>query len=69
MYIGGCLMAFTFNPLWKTLINKNMNKENLRKLINASPGTIAKLSKKIVLLLNSSKLLTDEMFKELVYEA
>lgn len=30
---------------------------------------IAKLSEKIVLLLNSSKLLTDEMFKELVYEA
>lgn len=38
-------MSFTFDPLWKTLIDKKMNKEDLKKLTNISPSTIAKMSK------------------------
>ena len=35
-------MAITYTPLWKTLLDKNMNKEDLRKLTNISPSTMAK---------------------------
>lgn len=38
-------MSITYNPLWKTLIDKNMNKEDLRRLTNISPSTMAKMSK------------------------
>lgn len=38
-------MAFTFNPLWKTLIDRNMTKEDLRLGIKTSPSTIAKMGK------------------------
>lgn len=39
------IMAFTFNPLWKTLIDRNMTKEDLRLGIKTSPSTIAKMGK------------------------
>lgn len=35
----------SYNPLWKTLIDKNMKKMDLVKLTNISNGTLAKLSK------------------------
>lgn len=38
-------MAIIYDPLWKTLINKNMNREDLKKLTNLSPSTMAKMSK------------------------
>lgn len=38
-------MGFLYNPLWKQLIDKKMNKEQLRKGINTSPATIAKMGK------------------------
>ncbi len=38
-------MAFNYNKLWKLLIDKNMNKTDLRKKISSTPSTIAKLSK------------------------
>lgn len=38
-------MPFSYNKLWKLLIDKNMNKVELRKLTGLSPNTIARLSK------------------------
>ncbi|MCO5384427.1 MAG: helix-turn-helix transcriptional regulator [Desulfitobacterium hafniense] len=36
---------FTFNPLWKLLIDKGMNREDLREALNLSPSTMAKMTK------------------------
>ena len=36
---------FNFKPLWKTLIDKEMNKTELAKEIGASPRTIATMAK------------------------
>ncbi len=38
-------MSFSFNPLWKLLIDKNMTRENLRVTLGFSPSTMAKMSK------------------------
>ena len=38
-------MAFSFNPLWKLLIDKGMTKEKLRVTLKLSPNTMAKMSK------------------------
>lgn len=38
-------MAFSYDKLWKTLIDKKMTKENFRILIKASPTTIAAMGK------------------------
>ena len=36
---------FSFNPLWKTLIDKNIKKTNLQEQIECSSTTIATLGK------------------------
>jgi len=36
---------FSYNNLWKLLIDKNMNKQDLRKLTGISSASIAKLGK------------------------
>lgn len=38
-------MAFSFNPLWKLLIDKGMTKDQLRKSIGISSSTLAKMRK------------------------
>lgn len=38
-------MRFCYNPLWKQLIDKEMNKAELRKLTGISSASIAKLGK------------------------
>lgn len=38
-------MIISYNKLWKLLIDKGMNKSDLRKQANLSSGTIAKLGK------------------------
>ena len=38
-------MALCYKKLWKLLIDKNMNKSELREAVKASPNTIAKLGK------------------------
>lgn len=38
-------MKIKYNGLWKILIDKNMNKNDLAKFTNISPSTIAKMSK------------------------
>ncbi len=38
-------MSFNFKPLWKKLIDEEMTKEDLRKILNLSPSTVAKMSK------------------------
>ncbi|MCY1713375.1 helix-turn-helix domain-containing protein [Caproiciproducens galactitolivorans] len=38
-------MPFSYNKLWKILIDQNMTKEELRNLIKASPTTIAAMGK------------------------
>ncbi len=38
-------MSFSFNPLWKQLIDKGYKKTDLRKLTGIGTGTLAKLGK------------------------
>ncbi len=38
-------MGISYNKLWKLLIDKDMNKTDLRSLAHLSSGTIAKLGK------------------------
>lgn len=38
-------MSVNYNKLWKLLIDKNMNKKDLRELAQISTGTMSKLSK------------------------
>ena len=38
-------MAVNYNKLWKLLIDKKMNKSELRESVKTSPNTIAKLGK------------------------
>ena len=38
-------MHFSYNNLWKLLIDKNMNKQDLRKRTGISSASIAKLGK------------------------
>lgn len=38
-------MSFSYNPLWKTLIDNNMNKTKLKEALDISSATIAKMSK------------------------
>lgn len=38
-------MAFSYDKLWKLLIDKKMTKENFRVIIKASPTTIAAMGK------------------------
>jgi DNA-binding Xre family transcriptional regulator len=39
------MMPFSYNKLWKLLIDKNMNKVALRDAIGITPSTLSKLSK------------------------
>jgi putative transcriptional regulator len=38
-------MSFSYDPLWKLLIDKKMTKEELKNKIEASPVTIAKMGR------------------------
>lgn len=38
-------MKLNYNGLWKILIDKKMNKTDLKNLLNLSPNTIAKMTK------------------------
>lgn len=38
-------MSFSYAPLWKILIDRDMTKEELRVAIKTSPATIAKMGK------------------------
>ena len=38
-------MAVSYKKLWKLLIDKGMNKQDLGKIANISPASIAKLGK------------------------
>jgi len=38
-------MAISYNKLWKLLIDKNMNKQDLKELSGVSTTSIAKLGK------------------------
>lgn len=38
-------MRFSYNKLWKLLIDKNMNKQDLKKISGISSASIAKLGK------------------------
>jgi DNA-binding Xre family transcriptional regulator len=38
-------MGISYKPLWRLLLEKNMNKTELMKAIGLSPPTLAKLSK------------------------
>lgn len=47
MYIkeGGALMAVDYSKLWKLLIDKKMNKSQLRQMAHISTNAVAKLGK------------------------
>jgi putative transcriptional regulator len=38
-------MGFSYNKLWKLLIDKNMNKQDLKRISGISTASIAKLGK------------------------
>lgn len=38
-------MGFTYKPLWKLMIDRDMSKVDLRDALGLSPSTLAKLSK------------------------
>lgn len=38
-------MHFSYNKLWKLLIDKNMNKQDLKKISGISSASVAKLGK------------------------
>lgn len=38
-------MGFSYNKLWKLLIDKNMNKQDLKRVSGISTASIAKLGK------------------------
>ncbi|MCR4743826.1 MAG: helix-turn-helix transcriptional regulator [Lachnospiraceae bacterium] len=38
-------MSLSYNGLWKLLIDKNMNKVELMKVVGISSGTVAKMTK------------------------
>lgn len=38
-------MGFSYDKLWKLLIDKKMNKSDLQKAVGLSPTTVAKLGK------------------------
>lgn len=38
-------MVISYNPLWKLLIDRSMNKEDLRSALKFSHSTIAKMGK------------------------
>lgn len=38
-------MGFSYDKLWKKLIDKKINKLNLQKAINTTPHTIAKMGR------------------------
>lgn len=37
-------MAISYNNLWEFLINKGLNKEDMRKLTGISSSTVAKMT-------------------------
>lgn len=39
------LMRYSYNKLWKLLIDKNMKKKDLESIIGIASSTIAKMSK------------------------
>lgn len=43
-------MRISYNPLWKMLIDKGMNKKELRELSGISTASMAKLGKERTLL-------------------
>lgn len=38
-------MGFSYNKLWKLLIDNDMNKTDLKKAISTTPSTMSRLSK------------------------
>jgi len=42
---GGHIMSISYNKLWKILIDKKMNRQDLRKVSGISTASIAKLGK------------------------
>ena len=38
-------MKFSYNPLWKPLIDKNLTRSDLRKMTGISSASIAKMGK------------------------
>ena len=42
--LGGDKMAFSYNKLWKLLIDKKMSKAELRRATGISPNTMTKMN-------------------------
>ena len=46
-------MSFSYNKLWKLLIDKNMMKTELQEAIGMSPATLAKMGKNAPISMNT----------------
>ena len=42
---GGCIMAISYNKLLKLMVDKGINKSQLKELANISTNAVAKLGK------------------------
>ncbi len=42
---GGATMAYSYNKLWKLMIDKNINRTTLRKLAGITSNAMAKMGK------------------------
>ena len=45
IYMKGCIMAVSYDGLWKLLIDKKLKKTELSEKLNISSATMAKMSK------------------------
>jgi len=45
LFAGGTQMEFSYNKLWKLLIDKNMMKKDLMEMTDITSSTIAKMGK------------------------
>ena len=50
-------MKFSHNKLWKLLINRNMNKGDLQKLIETCPSTISRMGRNEPVILKSNRIM------------
>ena len=48
-------MSFSYNKLWKLLIDKNMMKTELQEAIGMSPATLAKMGKNEPISMNTDR--------------
>jgi|GEM_PF-1215559 len=50
-------MKFSYNKLWKFLIDRNINKGDLQKLMETGPSTISRMGRNEPVILKSNRIM------------